>query len=108
MVSSAWRLLDEGGFLLYATCALSPKENDEIISRLAKKFSDAEIQSKDFMENVFKKNLAGMESKKIAASVQAREEDGGAYRAWSPDTAGLIERIWTAVFFAREKMCPKS
>lgn len=75
LVSSAWRLLDEGGFLLYATCALSPKENDEIISRLAKKFSDAEIQSTDFMENVFKKNLAGMESKKIVAEIQAREEN---------------------------------
>lgn len=41
LVSSAYRLLSPGGFLLYSTCALSPAENDEIIARLSKKFADA-------------------------------------------------------------------
>ncbi len=41
LVSSAYRLLAPGGFLLYSTCALSPAENDEIIARLSKKFADA-------------------------------------------------------------------
>ena len=41
LVSSAWRLLTPGGYLLYSTCALTPKENDEVISRLLKKFDDA-------------------------------------------------------------------
>ncbi len=43
LLSSAYRLLAPGGFLLYSTCALSPQENDGIIDRLLKKFPDALI-----------------------------------------------------------------
>lgn len=43
LLSSAWRMLKPGGFLLYSTCALSPDENDNIIEKLFKKFDDAEI-----------------------------------------------------------------
>lgn len=43
LLSSAWRMLRPDGFLLYATCALSPEENDGVISRLVKKFDDAKI-----------------------------------------------------------------
>lgn len=43
LLSSAYRLLVPGGFLLYSTCALCPEENDKIILRLLKKFSNAEI-----------------------------------------------------------------
>lgn len=43
LLSSAWRMLKMDGFLLYSTCALSPEENDGIVSRLLKKFDDAEI-----------------------------------------------------------------
>lgn len=119
LVSSAWRLLNEGGFLLYATCALSPKENDEIISRLAKKIFGCGNPVQGFYGKRFQKKSGRNGIKKncgISSSARRKRKphhrknfpDGGAYRAWSPDTAGLIERIWTAVFFAREKMCPKS
>lgn len=47
LLSSAYRLLRNDGFLLYSTCALNPKENDEVIARLLKKFSSAEIVFKD-------------------------------------------------------------
>jgi 16S rRNA C967 or C1407 C5-methylase (RsmB/RsmF family) len=43
LLSSAWRLLAENGFLLYATCSISPAENDEVIKKLLKKFPDAKI-----------------------------------------------------------------
>ena len=43
LLSSAWRMLRENGFLLYSTCALVPDENDKIIQRLLKKFDDAKI-----------------------------------------------------------------
>ena len=43
LLSSAWRMLKHGGFLLYSTCALSPEENDTIISKLLKKFGDVKI-----------------------------------------------------------------
>lgn len=39
LLSSAYRLLEPGGILLYSTCALCPAENDEMIGRLFKKFN---------------------------------------------------------------------
>ncbi len=53
LLSSAWRLLLPSGFLLYATCSISPIENDQVISKLFKKFSDAkpvEIASERLIE----------------------------------------------------------
>jgi len=41
LISSAYRMLSPGGFLLYSTCALCPEENDSIIERLVKKFDTA-------------------------------------------------------------------
>ena len=41
LLSSAFRLLKSGGCLLYATCALSPAENDEVVQKLLKKFQNA-------------------------------------------------------------------
>ncbi|WP_027728566.1 RNA methyltransferase [Treponema sp. C6A8] len=39
LLSSAYRLLEPDGILLYSTCALCPDENDEMIERLFKKFN---------------------------------------------------------------------
>lgn len=41
LVSSAWRMLKAGGYLLYCTCALCREENDGIIERLLHKMQDA-------------------------------------------------------------------
>ena len=38
LLSSAFRLLRKGGWLLYSTCALCPQENDGMIEKLIKKF----------------------------------------------------------------------
>ncbi len=43
LISSAWRLLAPGGFLLYSTCALCECENDGQIAHLVKKHADAEV-----------------------------------------------------------------
>jgi 16S rRNA C967 or C1407 C5-methylase (RsmB/RsmF family) len=43
LLSSAFLLLAPGGSLVYATCALSPDENDGPVSRLFKKYGDAVI-----------------------------------------------------------------
>ena len=40
LLSSAYRMLKDNGILLYSTCALAPKENDEVIQRLFKKFDN--------------------------------------------------------------------
>ncbi len=54
LLSSAWRMLSPGGYLLYSTCALSPEENDGMISRLIKKFKDAEIIQNPSADDVSK------------------------------------------------------
>lgn len=45
LLSSAYRMLEPEGILVYSTCALAPKENDEVIKKLLKKFPDAKVIS---------------------------------------------------------------
>jgi 16S rRNA (cytosine1407-C5)-methyltransferase len=51
LLSAAFLLLQGGGSLVYATCALSPDENDGVASRLVEKYRDAVIPDPpDFSE----------------------------------------------------------
>jgi 16S rRNA C967 or C1407 C5-methylase (RsmB/RsmF family) len=50
ILSSAYRVLKTNGYLVYATCALSPLENDEVIARLLKKFDTAKVVSKQIKD----------------------------------------------------------
>ncbi|QNL97771.1 RsmB/NOP family class I SAM-dependent RNA methyltransferase [Treponema sp. Marseille-Q4132] len=43
LLSSAYRMLNPEGYILYSTCALAPAENDGIVERLLKKFDTAKI-----------------------------------------------------------------
>ena len=43
LLSSAYRMLKPGGYMVYATCALSPEENDTVVARLEGKFPDVEL-----------------------------------------------------------------
>lgn len=52
LLSSAYRLLAPGGYLLYSTCALCPAENDEVIARLFKKFDTAKLLFKDSIPEI--------------------------------------------------------
>ncbi len=45
LLSSAFLCLKKGGYILYATCALSPTENDAVVKKLIKKYPTAEIMS---------------------------------------------------------------
>lgn len=45
LLSSAYRLLKDGGFLLYSTCALNQSENSQVAARLLKKFPEARAVS---------------------------------------------------------------
>jgi len=47
ILSSAYRVLKTNGYLVYATCALSPLENDGVIARLVKKFNTAKVICKN-------------------------------------------------------------
>jgi 16S rRNA (cytosine1407-C5)-methyltransferase len=51
LLSAAFLLLQRGGSLVYATCALSPEENDGVVSRLLKKYRETLIPDEvDFSE----------------------------------------------------------
>lgn len=51
LLSSAFLLLEEGGCLVYATCALSEEENDGTAGRLIKKYAGGvELDPPDFTE----------------------------------------------------------
>lgn len=63
LLSSAWRMLKNGGRLLYATCALSPLENDEVVSRLFRKFDNACTVPHDEVKKVFEENLSSFKAK---------------------------------------------
>lgn len=43
LLSSAYRILNPDGYILYSTCALASAENDDIVERLLKKFDTAKI-----------------------------------------------------------------
>ena len=57
LLSSAYRLLASGGYLVYATCALSPQENDDVVSRLFSKFDTAEIVPAERKKQFFSENF---------------------------------------------------
>ena len=43
LLSSAYRMLNPDGYILYSTCALASAENDDVVERLFKKFDTAKI-----------------------------------------------------------------
>ena len=43
LLSAAFLLLKPGGFLLYATCALTDAENDGVVQKLLKKYGNEAI-----------------------------------------------------------------
>ena len=60
LLSSAWRLLKKNGYLLYATCSISPVENDEVIQKLLKKFEDASLVEIEIEKIIEKYNLKAL------------------------------------------------
>ncbi|WP_149553774.1 RsmB/NOP family class I SAM-dependent RNA methyltransferase [Treponema pectinovorum] len=52
LLSSAWRMLNQNGYLLYSTCAMNQDENDCVIERLLKKFDDVQIFSPEIAIDV--------------------------------------------------------
>lgn len=48
LLSSAFRVLKQNGYLLYSTCALAKEENDGVIEKLLKKFDNTKICEIDF------------------------------------------------------------
>ena len=68
LLSSAWRILAPKGFL-------TPKENDESVAHLIKKFSDVKILEEDFIKSTFLRNLNNMTAKNIKIKMQAEDKN---------------------------------
>ena len=76
LLSSAFRLLQEGGFLLYATCALAPDENDGVLSRLFKKFPDACRMERTVMADTFEARLGSFSGLLTVGNISTDDATG--------------------------------
>lgn len=79
LLSSAYRMLKKGGYLLYSTCALAPDENDGVISKLLKKFKDVEILSPEIASDISKfcdSTLPDFEKTKFGSHVLPDKQNG--------------------------------
>lgn len=79
LLSSAYRMLKKGGYLLYSTCALAYEENDGVVGKLLKKFSDAEILEPEISSDVSEfcdSNLPEYEKTEFGAHVLPDLQNG--------------------------------
>lgn len=105
LLSSAWRLLVPGGFLLYATCALAPEENDGIASRLLKKFPDVCPVKGEELCGIFEERLAcfrdvdsGGETNGLVRNVFLSAEATELGQQVLPDSGGGAGPLYFALF----------
>lgn len=77
LLSSAWRLLKTGGYLLYSTCAIANQENDSNIEKLLKKFDNCLVIEKNVQNQIFTER-----SQKLSA-------------IFNSDDCDLIKKIFT-------------
>ena len=76
LLSSAYRLLKDGGFLLYSTCALDPTENAGVAARLLKKFPQARAVSLEevlALQETGKKEIGGFFDAAALPKFEAQE-----------------------------------
>jgi 16S rRNA (cytosine1407-C5)-methyltransferase len=80
LLSSAFLLLQNGGSLIYVTCAITPEENDAVAARLLEKYrGEAILEMPDFPEG----------------------EPTGCGRIILPDTCGGMGPMYVARFGKR-------
>lgn len=101
LLSSAWRLLVPGGFLLYATCALAPDENDGVATRLLKKFPDACPVKAPELDAIFEERLASFSGEVedgLVRKVFLSAEETELGRQVLPDSGGGAGPLYFALF----------
>lgn len=89
LASSAWRLLNKGGFLLYSTCALNPLENENTVTKLLKKFDDARLVPYEQMRSVFVKNLDSFKGRFSSETADAQNIIKNVFSSAEKKEAGL-------------------
>lgn len=99
LLSSAWRLLEKGGFMVYSTCALAPKENDMVVERLLKKFDDVKVITFDSPEYLeFKNDLSLITELSPDYKIPLYEKTEFGYQVL-PDTADGAGPIYFSILF---------
>jgi len=83
LLSGAFLVLKEGGYIVYSTCALSMQENDGVVDRLLKKYPTALIR--DPLEML------------QAASINSKSERTAYGRHVLPDTSSLSGPLFYAL-----------
>ena len=73
ILSSAFLVLKAGGYLLYSTCAIANSENDGVVQKLLKKYSNASIIQ---LEEKPYKDLCGAEKTKYGLHVLPDVQNG--------------------------------
>ena len=93
LLSSAFRILKDGGYLLYSTCALSKEENDGIIGRLLKKFDNARLLPYQAIKSTFEKNLSKVQNIVFTAQATSSIDDDFSLEEGAP--ASLNEQVYS-------------
>lgn len=99
LLSSAWRLLEKGGFMVYSTCALAPKENDLVVERLTKKFDNVKIltfDSEDYLK--YANDLSLLSSISPDYEIPLYEKTQFGYQVL-PDSANGAGPIYFSILF---------
>ncbi len=73
IVNEAWRSLKEGGILIYCTCTMNPKENEEVLAPLIKSGEASSLRAR---------------GADLSAWERTELEDLRYYRSWPQDTGG--------------------
>lgn len=97
LLSSAYRLLKDGGLLLYSTCALNQSENSQVAARLLKKFPEARAVSLEEVlafQETGKKEILGFFD--VAALPKFEEQELGF--SILPDLQGGAGPIYFCLF----------
>ena len=97
LLSSAYRLLKDGGFLLYSTCALNQSENSQTAARLLKKFPEARAVSLEeilALQETGKKQVSALFDAAALPKFEAQELGFSIF----PDSQGGAGPIYFCLF----------
>ena len=54
LISSAFKALRHGSYMIYSTCTLEPEENEGILTHLLNEFPNAKIEKVDMIDEIVK------------------------------------------------------
>ena len=78
LIESGFRLLKRGGAMVYSTCSLSPKQNEQVVQWLLGRCNDAYIISVSFTKNTQpSQGIAFIEEGSVSGTIRFNPSNGG-------------------------------